>query len=70
MVRVSLKDLWKTSIINGLQAASKAFILLLNFNIEEMPLNFFERHFIKVSLRYTFTSLVNPLCYYAHLQLM
>lgn len=26
MVRVSLKDLWKSSNINGLQAASKAFI--------------------------------------------
>lgn len=27
LVRVSLKDLWKSSNINGLQAASKAFIL-------------------------------------------
>lgn len=27
VVRVSLKDLWKSSNINGLQAASKAFIL-------------------------------------------
>ena len=26
MVRVSLKDLWKSSNIDGLQAASKAFI--------------------------------------------
>ena len=29
MVRVSLKDLWKSSSINGLQAASKAFILTI-----------------------------------------
>lgn len=27
VVRVALKDLWKSSNINGLQAASKAFIL-------------------------------------------
>lgn len=27
MVGVSLKDLWKSSSINGLQVASKAFIL-------------------------------------------
>lgn len=27
LVRVSLKDLWKSSNVNGLQAASKAFIL-------------------------------------------
>lgn len=30
VVRVSLKDLWKSSNINGLQAASKAFILKRN----------------------------------------
>ena len=28
MVGVSLKDLWKSSNINGLQVASKAFILI------------------------------------------
>lgn len=31
MVGVSLKDLWKSSNINGLQAASKAFILIWTF---------------------------------------
>lgn len=33
LVRVSLKDLWKSSNINGLQAASKAFIHTLSANI-------------------------------------
>ena len=32
MVEVSLKDLYKSSSINGLQAASKAFILKIILN--------------------------------------
>ena len=39
MVGVSLKDLWKSSNINGLQAASKVFILL-----------FIERHRTSINL--------------------
>ena len=41
MVGVSLKDLWKSSNINGLQASSKVFILILIGSTDSKYLNFF-----------------------------
>lgn len=40
LVRVSLKDLWKSSSINGLQAESKAYpITVQNYAMEKEYLN-------------------------------